>query len=167
MLKPEHFLHAEYILYYDDTGVWETDSATAIDLLESEYIDGIHHVGFFNAGLSSVQELNTERRSIIIDYYHIDSINPNSPQPPQHHLNSYKTTWDGPTDWEMICQHSIRINYPDISLIRRLYEMSNAEIRTALSSFVKHSKYFEVKSMLSADAVWFMAHVLGAHDDMG
>lgn len=163
MLKPEQFRNTEVIFYYDDAGIHETDSNGIMDLLESERIDGINHIGIYRSFklFTSMYPYVQAVQSIVIDYHHRSDR-----MPAEHNLSSYKSNWetDGRTN---ICRHTIRVNYPEIKLIKLIHDLGNTEVKTAMRNYVRDTNYLKLNGMESDEAVWFMSIVLGSNEETG
>lgn len=167
MLKPEHFKHTEIVFIWDEKINYETDSDSAIDLLEREVVESINYIGIYRRvkSFSAVWDEKSTPNGIVIDYYHFDTIDPHAPRPPDHHMNSFKQNWETTDDWKTRCQHSITVQYPKIALIKLLHDLGNTEVKRGMKDYVKTSDYFDFRRMETAEAIWFMSIVLGSNNE--
>lgn len=157
MLKPKHFQHCSVREYYAISGVHMLSSGEAEAHLDTEFITGIQYIYTASA-------FEMSKPKIIIDYYHLDTISPTTPEPAPHHIRSYHTTRPGDKKWEVICEHSICVQYPEVGLLRKLHTTGNTSVRKAIIEFIKTHKYIEVDKLEFDDATWLMANLLGAQD---
>lgn len=151
MLKARHFKNCyTYTGYESEPGIYSTSSRGAIQHLDSGIVDSIHHIGFL-----------VFKPKIIINYNHLEKIDPRILKPTPHHEASFTTISAGADDWEMICEHSIVISYPETILLRKLHQFGNGAVRKAVMDFIKQHKYIDVKALNFDDATWLMTNILG------
>lgn len=153
MLKAKHFSSSTVQIYTDTRSQYFTSSRGALIHLDGGIVYNIDHIGIYDA----------HPPQIIINYHHLENYDPKNKTTP-HHIASHRGM-HSIAAYEMLCEHSIAVRYPDICLLRRLHSLGNFSIRKAIIQFIKTHKYMDISGMDFTDATWLMANILGQNEE--